>query len=89
MTRTLHVCVHRRLGAGSCAGGGGEELLAALQREIARRGLDWTVAGAPCLAHCGAGPNVKAAPSGPLLHHCRADDASGIIDGLAARWMLE
>lgn len=90
MTRpipTLHVCVNRRLGGvGSCAAAGSEALVAALGAEIARRGLPWRVAANPCMAHCAVGPNLKAAPGGPLLHRCRAGDAAAIIDRLIADW---
>lgn len=84
---TLHVCVNRRLGgAGSCAAAGSEALVAALRGELARRGLDWSVAANPCMAHCAVGPNLKAAPGGPFLHHCLPGDAAGIIDQLLAEW---
>lgn len=81
----MFVCTNRRLGStGSCAGGGSLELMAALRAEIAARGLEWAVAPSPCLGHCPHGPNVKAAPGGPLLHHCPKEGASGLVESLLA-----
>ncbi|HSV28660.1 MAG TPA: (2Fe-2S) ferredoxin domain-containing protein [Candidatus Omnitrophota bacterium] len=87
MTRTLFVCANRRLGAtGSCASAGAGELIAALRAELDRRCLDWRVAENPCMGHCAAGPNLKAAPGGPLLHQCRAQDAAAIVTQLLETW---
>lgn len=94
MHPTLFVCTNRRLGsAGSCAGGGSLDLLAALRAEVAARGLGWTVSPSACMGHCQEGPNVKAAPGGPLLHRCLrqenrpSEGAAGLVDALlAAGW---
>lgn len=87
MTPTLFVCTNRRLGAtGSCAAGGSVDLVAALRAELSRQSLHWQVAESVCLGHCADGPNLKAAPGGPLLGKCRAGDAAAIIDRLRATW---
>ena len=84
MTPTLFVCANRRVGAGSCAGGGSHVLAAALRDAVAARGLDWEVRLSPCLGHCADGPNVKAAPAGPMLHQCR--DAAAVLERLSQAW---
>ncbi|MCA1909148.1 MAG: (2Fe-2S) ferredoxin domain-containing protein [Magnetospirillum sp.] len=84
MNPTLNVCANRRMGAGSCAGSGSLDLAAALKAEIARRNLAWDVRLSPCLAHCGQGPNLKAAPGGPMLHGCT--DAVAVLDQLQQEW---
>lgn len=84
MTPTLYVCGNRRLGAGSCGGQGSHDLAEGLRAEIAARALDWRVALSPCLGHCGQGPNIKAAPGGPMLHHCA--DAAQVVERLAGQW---
>lgn len=87
MEPTLFVCGNFRFGsAPSCGGDGAVQLMAALQSELLRRGLVWHVVRSPCLAHCTLGPNIKAAPGGPLLHGCKADKAAEIVDGLLAGW---
>lgn len=83
---TLFVCSHQRLGAGSCAGAGAAALRAALEAEVAARGLDWQVAAIGCLGQCAHGPNLRAAPGGPLLTGCRAEDAAALVARLAAEW---
>ncbi len=81
----LRVCTHFRPGmAACCTDGGSAALLAALRREVARRGLGWTVEATCCLGHCPIGPNVKAAPGGPILHHCRS--AEDVLGRLPAGW---
>lgn len=83
----LHVCMNRRINGGlSCAAGGAEALAAALEAEIARRGLNWLVARNACMGRCADGPNLKAAPGGPLLSHCRAQDSARVIDTLLGEW---
>lgn len=91
MGPTLFVCTNRRHGtAGSCAGGGSLALMMALRTEIEARGLAWQVSPSLCLGHCAEGPNVKAAPRGPLLHQCRADRAERVVDDLlASGWPLD
>lgn len=87
MTRTIHVCMNRRINGGtSCASGGAEPLAAALKAEIARRNLDWRVASNACMGLCGQGPNIKAAPGGPLLSRCQAQDSARLIDLLLTEW---
>lgn len=83
---TLFVCTHRRLGAGSCGGSGGEAIAQALRAAVAQRGLPWQVAPIGCLGQCAHGPNLKAAPGGPMLHHCTAEQAGAVIDRLLAEW---
>jgi hypothetical protein len=81
----LRVCTQFRPGmAACCADGGSASLLAALRREVARRGLDWTVEATCCLGHCTMGPNVKAAPGGPMLHRCRS--VEDVLGRLPADW---
>ena len=84
---SLNVCIHRRLGAGSCAGSGAGRLLDALRREIATRGLQWQVQPSRCLGHCLLGPNVKAAPNGRLLHQCH--DAASVVEQLCRSWSAD
>jgi (2Fe-2S) ferredoxin len=87
MAPTLYVCTNRRLGsAGSCAGGGSATLRAELLRLLAERGLNWAVEETGCLGHCVHGPNIKAAPGGPVLHGCDAARADAMIDRLLAEW---
>lgn len=82
---TLLICTHRRLGAaGSCGAGGGAALGDALRRDLAARGLGWSVTETGCLGHCLHGPNLKAAPNGPLLHHCSAEQSDALIDRVLA-----
>ena len=84
---TLMVCTHRRLGAaGSCGAAGGAALSEALRRDLAARGLGWSVTETGCLGHCSHGPNIKAAPNGPLLHHCSAGHSEALIERLLAGW---
>lgn len=69
MNPTLFVCTNRRFGAqGSCGARDALALLAALEEA----GLPWEVRPSPCLGWCADGPNVKAAPGGPMLHDCRS-----------------
>lgn len=84
MNPVLHLCSKRRTGAGSCAGSGSLELAAALKAEIAKRTLTWEVRLSPCLGHCGQGPNLKAAPGGPMLHGCT--EAGAVLDQLQREW---
>jgi len=87
---TLLVCCHSRTGAGSCTGnGGGNPLRAALETEIAARGLSWQVAGIGWLGRCDLGPNLRAAPGGPVLTGCRAEDAAQLLDRLQSEWMVK
>ncbi|MBC7908162.1 MAG: (2Fe-2S) ferredoxin domain-containing protein [Rhodospirillaceae bacterium] len=87
---TLLVCTHRRLGAtGSCGAGGSEELSDALRLGIAARGLGWGVTETGCLGHCLHGPNLKAAPNGPILHDCRAEHSDALIERLLAGWPVK
>jgi hypothetical protein len=88
MEPTLFVCTNRRLGsAGSCAGSGSVALMDLLRVELAARGLGWHVASTVCLGQCPNGPNIKAAPGGPLLHHCPSEGVAGLVDALlAAGW---
>ncbi len=87
MDPTLLVCVNRRFGtAPSCAERGGVELLEALKEEAARRGLPWEVEAQVCLGYCALGPNLKAAPGGPMLHGCGAGQAAEILDRLERDW---
>lgn len=89
MGPTLFVCTNRRQGGtGSCAGaGGGLPLLMALRDECEARGLRWQVSPSVCLGHCAGGPNIKAAPAGPLLQGCRPDRVAALVDQLlAAGW---
>jgi|GEM_PF-539928 hypothetical protein len=83
---TLLVCTHRRMGANPACGRAGEKLAGALGRHLAERGLDWAVARTDCLGHCTDGPNLKAAPGGPILHGCRAERTAALVDRLLAEW---
>lgn len=84
---SLRVCTHHRLGStGSCGAGGGGKLRDALRRIVAARGLDWVVEETNCLGQCRHGPNLKASPDGPLLHHCHAAQAGALVDRLLAEW---
>lgn len=83
MNPTLYLCMNRRLGTqGACATGGNDRLFAALEQEIAARGLKWRVMANPCMGHCANGPNLKAAPAGPFLEHCTPGDAVQVIERL-------
>ncbi len=87
VTPKLRVCTHIRPGLrGCCADGGGELLLAALRSEVERRGLRVTVEATCCLGHCAVGPNIKAAPDGPLLHHCQS--AEDVLGRLPDNWPM-
>ncbi|MBX9635157.1 MAG: (2Fe-2S) ferredoxin domain-containing protein [Magnetospirillum sp.] len=86
----LLICTHRRLGAaGSCGAGGGEELSDALRQHIAQHGLGWSVMETGCLGHCAYGPNLKAVPNGPMLHHCRAENSAMLMQRLLAEWPVK
>ena len=86
---TLLICCHSRTGAGSCTGnGGGAPLRDALAAEVAARDLPWQVAGIGCLGRCDLGPNLRAAPGGPVLTGCRADDAARLVERLQAEWTI-
>lgn len=85
---TLRVCTHHRLGGtGSCGAGGGEKLRDTLRRIVASRGLDWVVEETGCLGQCRHGPNLKAAPGGPILHGCSAPQAEALVDRLLVEWV--
>lgn len=87
---TLLVCGHSRVGAGSCsASGGGAALRAALERELAGRGLTWKVEAIGCLGRCDLGPNLRAAPGGPVLTGCRPEDSARLVDRLQAEWPVK
>lgn len=87
---TLLVCCHSRTGAGSCtANGGGAPLRTALETEITARGLSWQVAGIGCLGRCDLGPNLRAAPGGPVLTGCRAEDAAQLVSRLQSEWVIK
>ena len=84
MTPTLYLCVNRRAGAGSCSGAGAHKVMAALHAEIEARALPWEIRLSPCLGHCADGPNIKAAPGGPMLHRCT--DAKDVLRQLRQMW---
>lgn len=84
MTPTLYLCVNRRIGAGSCSAAGAWDLLARLRDLLAAHHLDWDLRPSPCLGHCAQGPNVKAAPGGPMLHRCT--DAADVLRRLQEQW---
>jgi (2Fe-2S) ferredoxin len=86
MTPVLFVCTNRRMGAGSCAARSALALCDELRRVIAERGLGWAVEASACMGHCALGPNLKAAPGGPLLHGCKPEQAEELIDRLQAEW---
>ncbi len=89
MERTLLVCgtFRMNLTSPSCAAGGSERLMQSLRDELAARSLPWTVGRSVCLGHCTIGPNIKAR-GGPMLHHCRAEDAAAIVARLVAEWQV-
>lgn len=84
MTPTLYLCVNRRTGAGSCSSAGAHKVMAALHAEIEAHALSWEIRLSPCLGHCGNGPNIKAAPGGPMLHGCT--DAKQVMATLLREW---
>jgi hypothetical protein len=85
MRPVLRVCTNFRPGPYTCcADGEAVALLAALRAEVARRGLACAVEPSRCMGYCGEGPNVKAAPGGPLLHHCRTP--ADVLDHLPPGW---
>lgn len=83
-TPTLYICVKRRTGAGSCAGSGAYKVMAGLRDEIDARSLAWEIRLSPCLGQCADGPNIKAAPDGPLLHGCT--NAQEVLRQLGRSW---
>lgn len=84
---TIYVCTHHRFGVNaSCGVAGSPALVEALRAEIALRRLDWVVATNTCMGHCTIGPNLKAVPGGPMLHHCTTDKASALLDQLMRDW---
>ncbi len=76
---SAHVCL-----AASCLASGADTVLAALDDEVAGRGLaDVEVKRVGCLRLCSAGPLVEVAQSGQLFEHVTAGDLGGVIDALS------
>ncbi len=74
----LNVCL-----AAGCQSCQGEDLRAALEAEVQRRGLEGvTVRGVGCLGLCAEGPLVVVEPAGHLYQRVRAEDAAAVVEAL-------
>ncbi|MEB3300231.1 MAG: (2Fe-2S) ferredoxin domain-containing protein [Candidatus Sericytochromatia bacterium] len=83
----LLVCTNERPAdhpKGSCAPRGSEKLLAALKREVVRRGLQQEVfvTKSGCLKSCPYGPVVTCWPEGHFLSGCGEAEAPALLDAI-------
>lgn len=84
--RHLFVCVHRRGGGGkpACGERGGAEVLAAVERLLARApGHGARVTATGCLGPCFDGPNAVVYPDGVWYAGLDAADATGLAAHLS------
>jgi len=79
----LFVCTnHNASGKPACGRRGGEELMAAVQQELIRRGVSARVTACGCLGPCFDGPNAVVYPDGVWYGELTAADAGAIADHL-------
>lgn len=64
----------------SCGRRGADKLKSALVDAIEEAGLPIQVEEIQCLGECGAGPNVRFVPRGPLLQGLNADEVDSVIE---------
>jgi (2Fe-2S) ferredoxin len=79
--RHLFVCTNPRAsGKPACGPGGGDALIAAVQRLLIARGaVDVLVTPCGCLGPCFDGPNAVVYPEGVWYARVAADDAPGLV----------
>lgn len=85
MSRHLFVCTNSRSsGKPACgAGGGGERVIAEVQRLLIERGAtDVLVTPCGCLGPCFDGPNAVVYPDGIWYGDLHPDDAAGLVEHL-------
>ncbi|MCG6907885.1 MAG: SLBB domain-containing protein [Desulfobacteraceae bacterium] len=75
----INVCI-----AAGCLSSRSDDIVAAFEEEIARRGLEKScrVKGVGCLGLCAGGPLVAVEPAGILYRGVAADDVGEIVDAL-------
>jgi (2Fe-2S) ferredoxin len=88
--RHLFICTNSRSsGKPACGTGGGDALVAAVQRELlARDALGVLITTSGCLGPCFDGPNAVVYPDGVWYAGLGPDDAAGIADHLVAGRVL-
>lgn len=69
-------------GGGCCSDKGGDELLAKIQSELKKRGLDQSVIAkqSACLSNCKEGVSVKTMPKGRIYSHSMLSDLDRILE---------
>jgi len=69
-------------GGGCCSDKGGDELLAEIQSELKKRGLDKEVIAkqSACLSNCKEGVSVKTLPFGKVHSHSKISDLDRILE---------
>jgi (2Fe-2S) ferredoxin len=84
VARHLFVCTNpRSSGKPACGRRGGDEVVAAVQRElIARRALDVLVTPCGCLGACFDGPAAVVYPEGVWYGELNAEDGAALTDHL-------
>jgi (2Fe-2S) ferredoxin len=84
--RHLFLCTNARSsGKPACGPGGGDALLAAVQRELlARNALHVLVTACDCLGPCFDGPNAVVYPDGVWYAGLALSDAPGLCDHLVS-----
>src|SRR4051812_696084 len=80
---SVTVCVNVREGTHpSCGKRGSPEVLAALEKGLAERGLGFQVLTLKCLGPCAKGPNIRVAPSGSFYMAVSVADVPALMDSL-------
>jgi (2Fe-2S) ferredoxin len=86
LRRHVFVCTQLRDGGGkpACGARGGTDIVAAVERELARRGRSEPigVTSCGCLGPCFDGPNAVVYPDGVWYSGLGADDAPALVDYL-------
>jgi (2Fe-2S) ferredoxin len=81
--RHLFVCTNELAsGKSACGRSGGQEVLAAVQQELLRRGEVARVTACGCLGPCFDGPNAVVYPDDVWYRGLEASDASAIVEHL-------